>query len=149
MEFGDLFSKDFLSPDDMFGQMWQGDNKAEMQRIAKRQMRKLMDKQIITRYFGKAMRLSGQSQQFNDGAINILQATLSDKLSGSNLTDKFIKPISDLIGERMKNLPPEEYHHLITASFEEDQWILVVLGGALGFTAGLCQLIYLFGGGLF
>ncbi len=149
LQFGEQFANNFLSADDMFSQMWEGEQQVEMQRIVRRQLRKLMDSRMITRYFGKAMRISGQSKQFDQGAINILQDRLGDTLKSLDVSDKFIKPISDLIGERMKNLPPEEYHKLITPSFEEDKWILIAVGGILGFGAGTAQLVYLFGGQLF
>lgn len=53
--------------------------------------------------------------------------------------------IEQLIKERMRELPPEEFIGLLRPAFEEDEWMLVVLGGILGFVAGWLQLLVVTG----
>lgn len=49
--------------------------------------------------------------------------------------------IEGLIAERLADLPPDEYAETLRAAFEEDEWMLVALGAALGFVAGWIQLV--------
>ena len=53
--------------------------------------------------------------------------------------------VERLFRERMESLSPEEFQDLLRPAFQEDEWILIAIGGALGFGAGLAQLILMFG----
>lgn len=54
--------------------------------------------------------------------------------------------IRNTLRENLHALPPEEYEDILRTPFQEDEWILIAVGGALGFAAGVFQLIFLFGG---
>ncbi|MDX1805194.1 MAG: hypothetical protein R3292_14075 [Alcanivorax sp.] len=54
--------------------------------------------------------------------------------------------VERLMAERMQALSSEEFQDLLRPAFQEDEWILIVVGGFLGAMAGLCQLIFMFGG---
>ena len=54
--------------------------------------------------------------------------------------------IRDTLRENLHALPPEEYENILRTPFQEDEWILVAVGGGLGFVAGVIQLIFIFGG---
>lgn len=49
--------------------------------------------------------------------------------------------ISALLSERLRELSSEEFVGLLRPAFVEDEWMLVVLGGLLGFVAGWLQLL--------
>ncbi|MFB6142237.1 MAG: DUF445 domain-containing protein [Halorientalis sp.] len=49
--------------------------------------------------------------------------------------------IERLIAERMKKLPPEEFVPMLRNGFREDEWLLIMVGAALGFVAGWIQLL--------
>jgi uncharacterized membrane protein YheB (UPF0754 family) len=51
-----------------------------------------------------------------------------------------------LLRERMEGLPPSEFQDLLRPCFQEDEWKLILMGGVLGFLAGLAQLVLVFGG---
>ena len=52
----------------------------------------------------------------------------------------------ELLRERMEGLPPEEFQDLLRPCFQEDEMKLILTGAALGFLAGLGQLVFVFGG---
>ena len=67
--------------------------------------------------------------------------------------DRTIEPLQDpefneerseairaLITERIRNLPPRDFVGLLRPAFVEDEWMLILLGAALGFVAGWIQL---------
>ena len=47
--------------------------------------------------------------------------------------------------KRMEEMSAEEFQELLRPAFQEDEWILIALGAALGFMAGLAQLFFVFG----
>ncbi len=53
--------------------------------------------------------------------------------------------IESLIDERIRELPPEEFIGLLRPAFQEDEWMLITIGGVLGFVAGLLQLLVVTG----
>ena len=46
-------------------------------------------------------------------------------------------------------LSPSAFQGLLLPIFEQDKWLLIAVGGVLGFIAGIMQLVYLFGGSFF
>ncbi|KAF0805366.1 hypothetical protein A6D6_02321 [Alcanivorax xiamenensis] len=53
--------------------------------------------------------------------------------------------IERLMCDRMQALSSEEFQDLLRPAFQEDEWILILVGGFLGAMAGLAQLIFVFG----
>ena len=54
--------------------------------------------------------------------------------------------LSDVIESRMKAFSPSELDGFVRPIFEEDEWILYIVGGALGSLAGWCQFVTMFSG---
>jgi hypothetical protein len=44
----------------------------------------------------------------------------------------------------MAGLPPDEFEAVLRPAFQEDEWILILVGAVLGGLAGLGQLVFLF-----
>ena len=47
------------------------------------------------------------------------------------------------IFNRMKDLPGEDFESLLRSAFQEDEWILIVMGAVLGAIVGLGQMFYM------
>jgi uncharacterized membrane protein YheB (UPF0754 family) len=45
--------------------------------------------------------------------------------------------------EKMKQMPPDQFENLLHPVFQEDEWILILLGGVLGFVVGVGQVYFL------
>ncbi len=54
--------------------------------------------------------------------------------------------LEQLLRERMEGLPPNEFQDLLRPCFQEDEMKLIIMGGVLGFLAGVAQLVFVFGG---
>lgn len=55
------------------------------------------------------------------------------------------RTIEKLFKERMEAMSSEEFQDLLRPAFQEDEWILILVGGILGGIAGLCQMVFVFG----
>jgi len=55
--------------------------------------------------------------------------------------------IQETLVDRMRRLPPRKFEGMLRPAFEEDEWILIAVGAALGLAVGVFQFIVLFGGG--
>ncbi|MEY1661734.1 DUF445 domain-containing protein [Isoalcanivorax beigongshangi] len=56
--------------------------------------------------------------------------------------------VERIMRERMGMLSSEEFQSLLRPAFQEDEWILIMIGGGLGFAAGVLQLFVVFGSSL-
>jgi len=62
-----------------------------------------------------------------------------------NQSDAFLKyvdnalHIEDTIASRLAALPPDQFEGMLHPAFEEDEWMLILLGGVLGVIVGLFQ----------
>ena len=54
--------------------------------------------------------------------------------------------VERLLRERMEELPSDQFQDLLRPCFQEDELKLILVGAALGFLAGLGQLVFVFGG---
>lgn len=52
--------------------------------------------------------------------------------------------VERMFRERMQAMTPEEFQDLLRPAFQEDEWILIAVGGVLGLIAGFLQLFYMF-----
>ena len=90
------------------------------------------------------------------GGYTDLKDTATDKIY--ELTDELFddpsfnkeraKEVESMLKERMKELPPEDFQDLLRPIFQEDEWILIMLGSVLGGLAGWAQLVFVFGDNL-
>ncbi|MAR90019.1 MAG: hypothetical protein SV765_10885 [Pseudomonadota bacterium] len=58
------------------------------------------------------------------------------------------KVVEEMFRTRMQAMSSEEFQDLLRPAFEEDEWILITLGGVLGLMAGFAQLFVMFSGAL-
>jgi hypothetical protein len=47
-----------------------------------------------------------------------------------------------LLAERMRSLPPREFAGMLRAAFEQDEWMLIMVGALLGLGAGALQVAF-------
>ena len=90
-----------------------------------------------------------QDLVFHEEAVKTAQSRMVDQLSlSSALMEKLIgrsMDVKNMIYERMRKLPPEEFEPILRSAFQEDEYVLIVLGSVLGALVGLTQGLYMFG----
>jgi uncharacterized membrane protein YheB (UPF0754 family) len=73
-------------------------------------------------------------------------AVSEDPFLDREFNEERARAIEQLLRRRMEALPSEEFQDLLRPCFQEDEWKLILLGAALGFAAGVAQLVFVFGG---
>jgi len=73
-----------------------------------------------------------------------LAATAADSTIGTLDDTEFAvgraEALKALLAERMRELSYRDFAQMLRSAFEEDEWMLIVVGAALGFGAGVVQL---------
>lgn len=64
-----------------------------------------------------------------------------EPLQDPEFNEERSEAIEGWMAERIKALPPEGFVELLRPAFEEDEWMLILLGAVLGFVAGWLQLL--------
>jgi len=78
--------------------------------------------------------------QVGEKAIEISSQAFKDPVFNNDRA----QAVENIMRERMENLSSEEFQDLLRPCFQEDEIKLILIGAALGFGAGLAQLIFVF-----
>lgn len=79
-------------------------------------------------------------QETGQKAIDLSAQTLKDPL----FNHQRAMVVKEIMAQRMKQLPSEEFQDLLRPCFQEDEIKLIFIGGILGALAGLGQLAFIF-----
>lgn len=147
VDFADAFANHFFEIKDVIEYAWNGQYRRELRSVVKRRLQKAINKKVFSAVIYKTLKIKGDAEISAE-----IQASIQDKifqtLSEPAVSQKFLKPISGLVSERLTALTPQQFQGLLLPVFDQDKWLLVAVGGFLGFCAGTAQLVYLFGGSL-
>ena len=144
-KFANGFTQDFLEVRQLLDHAWSDKHAEEVQRLVRRRIREMMNKNLITSTFDKVMQVTGKSRTFDAQAIELMKTQLVNTLDKPQVVNGLREPIADLLSERLNELSPRQYQELLKPMFDSEQWIIVTVGALLGFAAGTAQLVYLFG----
>ena len=75
------------------------------------------------------------STTLTDRAASFTMIPLADASFNLQQADR----IQALIEQRMLELPPDDFAEMLRTAIEEDEWMLIFVGGVLGFVAGCLQ----------
>jgi len=79
--------------------------------------------------------------QVGDKAIEISKTSFNSPIFEKDRA----RAVESIMVERMTALSSEEFQDLLRPCFQEDEIKLILVGAFLGFAAGVCQLIFVFG----
>lgn len=86
-------------------------------------------------------------EKVSDESRKALTNEMANKLSEASQTiEKLISRsmnVKATIYNRMKDLPGPDFESLLRSAFQEDEWILIILGAVLGAIVGLGQMFYM------
>lgn len=148
-EYGKLVENKVLYPDNILNYIFKGPGNATLFQIMQKHIHVSLDR--IGGIFNPVIRgIIGAEEYFEmknkmtEKMMNNLQEAIShayDYLEHS-------LDIGGTLSRKLKALEPEEFEGILRPAFQEDEWLLIAVGAALGFIAGTLQFLFLFGGQL-
>lgn len=146
-EVSDVFAKvvteDLITLKSIMTEMMYGHRKDKTRRIIKRHINEIMDTPLVR----TSLQLSLGPREYAklktdliDRSIEITMVPVSDPAFNASRAQKIFQMFRD----RIRELTPKEFQNLLRPAFQEDEWILIVLGGVTGFIAGTIHLFVAF-----
>ena len=146
-EVSDVFAKvvteDLITLKSIMTEMMYGSKKDKTRRIVKRHINQIMETPLVR----TSLQLSLGPKEYAklktdliDRSIEITMVPVCDPAFNASRAQKIFQMFRD----RIRELTPKEFQNLLRPAFQEDEWILIVLGGVTGFIAGVIHLFVAF-----
>ncbi|HKY89394.1 MAG TPA: DUF445 domain-containing protein [Nevskiaceae bacterium] len=139
-EYGKLIAKEIITPDRIIDAVLRGPLSDRLFTMVQRQVQRLVDEQaglakpIVVFAVG-----SRQYQEMKKVIAEKVMERLPDALKHMENYAADAMDIQNTLVARMQELTPEEFEGLLRPAFEQDEWILIAVGAALGFIVGEFQ----------
>ncbi|HVL00754.1 MAG TPA: hypothetical protein VM553_13120 [Dongiaceae bacterium] len=138
-----LVTSEILTIGHIMNEIFRGPNSHRAKSMLKKHIRPLLD--------GSMVKTMAQITVGPSAYVD-LKRTIEDKtieMSLASFDDPEFsrergKVVERLFRDRMQAMSAEDFQALLRPAFEEDEWILVALGGLLGLLAGIAQLLLMF-----
>jgi uncharacterized membrane protein YheB (UPF0754 family) len=141
--FASVVTEDLITLKSIMSEMMYGGKKDKTRRIVKRHINEIMDTPLVR----TSLQLSLGPKEYAklktdliDRSIEITMVPVSDPAFNASRAQKIFQMFRD----RIRELTPKEFQNLLRPAFQEDEWILILLGGVTGFIAGLIHLFVAF-----
>ncbi|MEJ3776144.1 hypothetical protein [Acinetobacter pittii] len=141
--FSSVVTEDLITLKSIMTEMMYGPRKDKTRRIVKRHINEIMETPLVR----TSLQLSLGPREYArlktdliDRSIEITMGPVCDPALNASRAQK----IFQMFKERIRELTPKEFQNLLRPAFQEDEWILIVLGGVTGFIAGTIHLFVAF-----
>lgn len=141
--FARVVTEDLITLKSIMTEMMYGTRREKTRRIVKRHINEIMETPLVR----TSLQLSLGPKEYArlktdliDRSIEITMVPVCDPVFNASRAQK----IYQMFRDRIRELTPKEFQNLLRPAFQEDEWILIVLGGVTGFFAGLIHLFVAF-----
>ena len=141
--FASVVTEDLITLKSIMTEMMYGTKKDKTRRIVKRHINEIMETPLVR----TSLQLSLGPREYArlktdliDRSIEITMGPVCDPALNASRAQKIFQMFRD----RIRELTPKEFQNLLRPAFQEDEWILILLGGVTGFIAGLIHLFVAF-----
>ena len=141
--FASVVTVDLITLKSIMTEMMYGGRKDKTRRIIKRHINEIMETPLVR----TSLQLSLGPKEYAklktdliDRSIEITMVPVCDPAFNASRAQK----IYQMFRDRIRELTPKEFQNLLRPAFQEDEWILILLGGVTGFVAGLIHLFVAF-----
>jgi uncharacterized membrane protein YheB (UPF0754 family) len=140
-KFAALSSQEILTVHQFMREVLTGERSARARRLIHKHVNLLVDESLLTR--------TGAQMAFGAAGFSELKTQITEKsvdmalkpLSNQRFNRERAAELAELFAHKMKELTPAEFQDLLRPAFQEDEWILLVLGAVTGLAAGTAQLL--------
>ena len=141
--FASVVTEDLITLKSIMTEMMYGNKKDKTRRIVKRHINEIMETPLVR----TSLQLSLGPREYAklktdliDRSIEITMVPVCDPAFNASRAQK----IYQMFRDRIRELTPKEFQNLLRPAFQEDEWILILLGGVTGFIAGTIHLFVAF-----
>lgn len=144
-EFAQVFIANLMNPKGLVDHLWSGQGSAEVHRIVHRHVRRSLDKNLLGKLAAQLAVTPRGFEKIRKKSVEYTAYRIIESIDTPATNKQLAEPVIRLISQRMANLTPREFQQLLLPAFEQDQLMVVLLGGVLGGAVGFAQLVWLFG----
>jgi hypothetical protein len=108
--------------------------------MIKRHLRPLLESGVVRTAIQISMGAEGYANLKSRVADKALEMSL-ESVSDMHFSRERSGVIQRILSQRMAAMTDTEFQQLLRPAFKEDEWILIMLGAALGAIAGFVQLL--------
>lgn len=145
--FSNIIAQKVLTMTNIVGTMFNGPDGDRTQRLIADSLRPVVERNVgIARPLVRAAAGSHYNAIQESIAAGAVGTTV-DALTDEEFVTARQQKLADLMASRMRVLPSREFAGMLRSAFEQDEWILIAVGGFLGFAAGVVQVFVTLGGG--
>jgi uncharacterized membrane protein YheB (UPF0754 family) len=143
--FAEIFTTKFLTPKALLDYLWTGPKSMEVHRLVNRHVRRALDENMLSKIAAQITVTPSAFEELKTRTVEYTADRILETIDTEQARAELAKPVAALISTRMESLKPKEFQQLLLPAFEEDQMLIVLLGGVLGGAVGFAQLVWLFG----
>lgn len=138
-----IVTSEILTVSHVMSEIFRGPRSDRAKAILKRHIRPIIDGGVIKTVAQLTVGPGGfveLKRTIEEKTIEISLASFEDPVFAKERG----KVVEKMFRERMQAMSAEEFQALLRPAFEEDEWILILMGGVLGLLAGVAQLLLMF-----
>ena len=139
--FAHISTRELFTIKQIMTEMMFGPKADKTRKVIKRHVGKMLDSPIVRTAIQMTMGWDEYAKLKDTIIDKSIEATMVP-ISDAGLNESRAAKVNELFLDRMSKLSPAEFQNLLRPAFQEDEWILIVLGGVTGALAGWLQLIF-------
>ena len=146
-DYGRLVSSYVLTPANIIEGILKGPYSDKVFTMIGKHVQKAVDSQTsIAKPFVTFAVGTANYRKMKESAVSELVKRLPETLTHIEEYANDALDLENTLSTRLQSLKPSEFEGMLRPAFEQDEWILIAVGAALGFCVGVFQLVVMFGG---
>ena len=143
-EFSRVFTEDIITAQEVVYALVHGKNSHRTLSLLRSHVSNIMEKKLVVQLITQTATGPEGYADLKDAALEKAIEYSEELAEDSSFSRIQAKALQAVLEERLSAQSPTEFQDIIRPIFHEDEWILVIIGGALGAAVGWGQLVYLF-----
>lgn len=137
-----IVTSEILTIGHLMNEVFKGPKSHHSRAMIKKHLRPILESGITRTVAQMTVGLEGYvdlKRSFEDKAIEFSLKSFGDPVFNKERSAM----VETLLCERMQAMTPAQFQDLLRPAFQEDEWILILIGGVLGAAAGLAQALFM------
>jgi len=144
-DYGSLVATEILTPQNILEEILTGPYAEKLFALVQAEVQRAIDSSAsVARPFVTWTLGNDDYERIKAEAVREVVERMPETLSHMTGYAHDAMAIQETLITRLQNLTPRQFEGMLRPAFEEDEWILIAVGAALGFAVGWFQLVALF-----